>query len=1041
MLRARREGLGLALLVLVTAVSPALVAAQETIEPAPTEEPPETPPGGVPDEDDDEGDEWMTPDVAGADEDEVAEGGEEEDEGKPSEEDVDEVVIEYDETGEADRVTDAEGREIEDVSVPVVSKAVKIQDPNQLEPGADKETGVQGQVVSRRPKKVLPDAPVLAKGREDGRLRSTLTDERGRYRLYLPPGRYTLRSYYDLYHGARWDNILVTRAAFKRVNFVLDPISEDDAGVVEQEVIYRADTTSEAAQLAIRKETVGVSDAISAEEIKRAGDSTAKGAVKRVVGVTVDEGGRIIIRGLADRYNQILLNGVPVPGVDPDIPSVKLDIFPTDIVSNLSVVKVPRPDLPGAFAGGLLMIDTTKYPEEQMFKAGVSVGGNSIGTFRQMPDYDGGKFDWFGFDDGSRNPSPLLGPQRLDVGRSGDRYRTLDQTSQVGRGFSDVWNPRTRLALPKLGFKTSAGNSGELKKKDRRAGYLVSLLYDYEDAIETGFNKRFTYNADGTSNTLLEDFDYREGKQEVLWGTFGSGFLELNRDNFLNLTSMFSRTSGDQTLFQLGGTQNDNFIPLSKNSYNFIGRSIFFNQIGGDHRNLGKTKVRLRWIATGATGKRDEPDRRQVEQQVESQTITSATRFFSDLSQWSAGGKANVRFPIYQAFDSTAYFSTGFDSGYTDRAFDARRFTQQGRGGTTLVGDPAMVFGPTGLGRLSTIREVTRPDDSYIADNLLLGGFAQLQTPIAPWLRFLGLLRFEAFRQRVDSSSPFADSSVPSQGTDRWDLDPLPSANFAFQINDEMFVKLGYGMTVIRPAIRELAPFAYLDFLRGWLIQGNPDLRRTRVQNAEARYEYYFGATDLIAATVFGKYFTDPIEFVVTSQVNGSASYRNADTAWLVGGELELRLGFGRFTDKLDRLFFVGNVALMGSKTKLPEGQGISGRLERRLFNQSPFVTNLSLRFDDPDAGLVLALVYNAFGPRIVEAGGPQGGDVIAPDVFEQTQHLLDFIVRWEATEHLNLGFKWKNIAFAKRQYKQGNEFTFREDRGTTVSISAEYNY
>ena len=84
-----------------------------------------------------------------------------------------------------------------------------------------------------------------------------------------------------------------------------------------------------------------------------------KGAVKRVVGVTIDEDGRIIIRGLAGRYNQILLNGLPVPGVDPDVPSVKLDIFPTEIVSNLAVVKVPRPDLPGAFAGGLLLIDTT----------------------------------------------------------------------------------------------------------------------------------------------------------------------------------------------------------------------------------------------------------------------------------------------------------------------------------------------------------------------------------------------------------------------------------------------------------------------------------------------------------------------------------------------------------------------------------------------------------------------------------------------------------------------------------------------------------
>ena len=73
----------------------------------------------------------------------------------------------------------------------------------------------------------------------------------------------------------------------------------------------------------------------------------------RVVGVTIDDDGRVIIRGLGGNYNRILLNEFPIPGVDPDVPSVNLDIFPADVVSNLAVVKTPRPDLPGNFAGGL----------------------------------------------------------------------------------------------------------------------------------------------------------------------------------------------------------------------------------------------------------------------------------------------------------------------------------------------------------------------------------------------------------------------------------------------------------------------------------------------------------------------------------------------------------------------------------------------------------------------------------------------------------------------------------------------------------------
>jgi hypothetical protein len=1079
MLRVRREGLCLALLVVMTALAPMGAVAQKPDEPPsepappakespddkpaeepPTEKPPaqeappeappaQEPPGERPPSEEDEeqeapkeivtedkeGEEWITPDVGAA----------EEEREEDAIGDVDEVIIEYGPSPDAqeDKVTDTKGKEIEEA--PVVSKAVEVQDPDLLEPGADKETGVQGQVVSRKPKKVLPDAPVLAKGIDDGKLRSTLTDDRGRYRLFLPPGQYTLRSYYDLYHGARWDNVIVTRGQLRRINFILDPITEEDAGVEEQEVVYLADTSSEAAQLNIRKETVGVQDAISSEEIKRAGDSTAKSAVKRVVGVTIDEDDRIIVRGLADRYNQILLNGVPVPGVDPDVPSVRLDIFPTDIVSNLAVVKVPRPDLPGAFAGGLLMIDTTKYPRELDIKASGSLGFNSLSTFQDMPTYRGGKRDWIGFDDGTRALPASLGGQRLDVGRAGDgsRYQTRDQVAQVGRQFPNIWNPSSKTAIPTLDLKASIGNSGDLKKDGRRAGYLVSLLYEYEEAIRTGFNKRFRFNADGDVDGLLQDFDIKSGVQEVLWGTFGSGFVELDPDNFLNLTSLYSRASNDTTLTQLGVREDTGLDVLtSKNSYNFIGRSILFNQITGDHRNLGDSQARYQWNVSGGLGKRDEPDRREVQQLVDSQLVTIASRYYADLSQYFVQGTNSVRFPVFQAFESTAYASVGLDGGYQDRDFTARRFVQQQLGNNQLIGDPEVLFNEENLGVVSTIREITQVEDSYLASNTLLGGFAQLETPMASWLKFLGLLRFEAFRQKVRSQSPFAEVTDPNQikSTDRTDLDPMPSANFSFQINEEMFVKLGYGMTVIRPAIRELAPFTYVDFVRGWNVSGNPDLERTRVQNAEARYEYYFGRGDLIAATTFFKYFDKPIEFVIRNQVNSTAGFANAENAWLVGGEVELRLGFERFHEKLDRLFFVGNVAVMKSQTTLPSGAGISGRLERPLFNQSPYVTNLSLRFDDPDSGVMVGLVYNAFGKRIVEAGSAAGNFII-PDVYELPQHLLDFVATWKPTEHVKIGLKWRNIAFAKQRYEQGGELVLLENFGTSVSVGAEYIY
>src|SRR5690606_26921230 len=117
----------------------------------------------------------------------------------------------------------------------------------------------------------LADAPVLVEGR--GRVRPVITDAEGAYQLFLPPGRYTVRSYFDLYHGARLPGVQVTRGRMVEANLTLDPIVADDAGVEEMEVVYRADTSSAIAQQNLRRATVGAVDAISSAEISRSGDS------------------------------------------------------------------------------------------------------------------------------------------------------------------------------------------------------------------------------------------------------------------------------------------------------------------------------------------------------------------------------------------------------------------------------------------------------------------------------------------------------------------------------------------------------------------------------------------------------------------------------------------------------------------------------------------------------------------------------------------------------------------------------------------------
>ncbi|MEZ4288732.1 MAG: carboxypeptidase regulatory-like domain-containing protein [Polyangiales bacterium] len=602
------------------------------------------------------------------------------DEGDSVDEEYEDMEVSYGDTPENDVKNDAKldenGMPVDYVPPPPGGANAIVQQPGKpvsLEPGADATTGIEGRVGSRKTKRTLADAPVTATGKNDKKVRATITDASGRYRLLLPPGTYTVRSYYDLYHGARWDEIVVARGKFRKVNFVLDPISEKDAGVEELEVAYLADTSSEAAQLSMRKEAVTTQDAISAEEISRSGDGSTEGAVKRVVGVTIDEDGRIVIRGLGTRYNRILLNGVDIPGVEPDMPSIKLDIFPTDIVSNLAVAKTARPDLPGDFAGGALQIETASFPLKLEINAGVSLGVNSNATFQQVPTYHGGRLDFLGFDDGTRQLPSTVGDNRLAISRNGP-YQSFDDLTPIANSFPNYWSRHYKTAIPKLGLNASVGNTINASDKIK-LGYQAAVLYDYDQKERDGYNRIYVFDEKGDNVRPLSDFNYKNGTEEIQWGTFGSGYAQINRDHRITAVSLFSRASTDKTIYQLGITENS-AVETTKDSFDFTGRSIFFNQLMGDHQNLTRKALRFRWSLFMSTGKRSVPDRRQVQQQVETRTVPLATRFYSNLDQISYGGKLSLRVPLWQQ----AYLTFGGRVSQLQRDYSIRRFAYE-RGG------------------------------------------------------------------------------------------------------------------------------------------------------------------------------------------------------------------------------------------------------------------------------------------------------------------------------------------------------------------------
>jgi len=208
-----------------------------------------------------------------------------------------------------------------------------------------------------------------------------------------------------------------------------DAVEELEAVVVTAEVIKN----SESALLTVKRKSVNVLDGISSENFRKIGDANAGEAAKRVTGVSVEGGKYIYVRGLGDRYTKTTLNGVDIPGLDPDRNSIQIDIFPTNLIDNMVVYKSFSADLPADFTGGIVNIDTKDFPEEKVLDVSASLDYNPSMHFNSdYLAYEGSSTDFLGFDNGERElpdvarseevPSPVIGSNPEDVANFLDEF-------------------------------------------------------------------------------------------------------------------------------------------------------------------------------------------------------------------------------------------------------------------------------------------------------------------------------------------------------------------------------------------------------------------------------------------------------------------------------------------------------------------------------------------------------------------------------------------------------------------------------------------
>lgn len=867
------------------------------------------------------------------------------------------------------------------------------------------------------------------------------TDIEGRYTLgNLNPGKYSLSFSYIGYQAKNITDIEVLAGK----TTTLDVIMEEASSLALEEVVITATVRQESisALYAQQKNSISISSGITSELIRRTPDRNTSEVLKRVSGASIQDNKFVIIRGLADRYNSSILNNAVLPSSEPDRKAFSFDIIPANLIDRIVVNKTASADLPGDFAGGVIQVITRDVPEENFLNASVSFGYNNQSTFKDFTSNARNKYDFLGFDDGSRK-LPAGFPGSFQAYNPLSNAEKAKYSVQVKNSYPEV----SQMAIPTQNHQLTWGKRKELKN-GASFGNVVSL--SYRNSQNVAFAERRDYEFSGTP---FYEYSENISKYSNNLGALAN-FAYIKGGNKIAFKNMYNRSFEDNYTARTGFTT-DNIQDVRVNNSDLTTKSLFNSQLEGEHQ-LGKKQVKLTWNLNYARVERDQPDQRSMDYRRSLGTQEpfrlidrNTRRLFSNLEEDTYGAQAAVSIPV-KLFEQQSTFKIGALKQFKQRDFNARIFNYIFVGPsvfeksyTSLPKDE--IFAPANINENGFIlSEFTNNTDSYDANSDLNAGFLLMDNKFGEKFRISYGARFEQFAQTLNA----IDFSGQAIAAKQDNFDVLPSANLTYSLNAKSNIRLSGSQTVSRPEFRELALFNYYDFISQTSVTGNPNLKRAKIFNGDIRYELYPSAGETFTVSAFYKNFNDPIEQRVNSNstpVVRGINYLNADQATSLGLELDVRKKLSFLGDKawLNNLTAFANASYIDSKVK---GVGI----DRPLQGQSPYLVNAGLQYFSPKTALTFTSVYNRIGQRIFLVGY-QG----YPDIYENARDVLDFqvskrVLKSQAEIKLNIGdilnqstvFYQNNTGDAKMAYDGAgiDRLINSYKLGSNVSLSFSYN-
>lgn len=856
----------------------------------------------------------------------------------------------------------------------------------------------------------LPFANITVKGTTT----AVQTDINGKYSIDLKPGNYII-VYSFLGYESQEENVTLSAGENKKINKALSSGSVTLEDVVIESVQSRE---KETALLLEQKNAVEIKQSIGAQELSRKGISDVEEGLTKITGISKVDGRGLFVRGLEDRYNNLLINNLAVPSNNPFKKIIPLDLFPTDIVSVIETYKTFNSDIYGDFAGGTFDIITAKGTKS-MTKINFGTNfttNNNLKKFLISKDATS-TGDFFGFSGNERDI-----PNTLGSTPSAQTLTAEESLNQFGSGF-DV---EEKVAPLNTNFGILHSEKFHLKN-DNTLNYLFSVNYDNKFQIREGVDRFFNIGQGNYDNNLINK------QYKFTTNTSLLGVLNYKTDR-LSLTSntFYLKTTENMIQDQLGytngaATNTNGFIRLNQ----LLETSFLNTQLSADYKLREDETQNIKAGLSFTKTTFELPDRKSFKGfKDENNTLINYTgnslyrQYFDVDGKFHVSGLLEYDWKFGNEDITKAHKLTLGYNGYINKMESTFRFLIS-QGSADQISIPTNNPDATLASQIEngsfTYREGTNSTYKAKLQEFVNAGYFDLALKFGESYELNVGARVEQTNRETKYREPGSfDDPFKTKKLDN--IDFLPSLNMKYKLNDESNLRLSASKTITRPIIMEAYPLEFVN-LDGTIENGNPDVKNSDNYNFDLKYEIFPTNKELFAVTAFSKYLQNPIERLFENSAGSGGqviTYDNSKKAILFGGELEFLLQLDRISKALTNLSFGFNTSVM--YTNVTVDNTVETNDDRQLQGASPWLINADLKYEfdfSETWNNTASFVYNVYGKRIF-AVGTNGLD----HYYEMPFNRLDFVWNSKLSSSWDLKFAVENILDPKYKIELGDEST-----------------